>query len=205
MEPWEIEPNLGLGHIRFGMTPEQVGRFDAIYGSDPVIKHFGHSADSLLNDLGDFASFFSDEVLEGAQSSARELDAQTAGLIGETRLEKCYLGLEYDKNALSSISVKDDCADARFEDHRVFFEPAQQVLARFQSLNGGAKVFNDDVIFDRIGVLLSGFYEQNAKGTWRFGAHGPDSRGDRFVTLFAPSQRDKYLTSEFADVDFLTK
>jgi len=31
-EAWELKPHEGLGHLRFGMTPEEVAAYDNIYG-----------------------------------------------------------------------------------------------------------------------------------------------------------------------------
>ena len=205
MENWEIKPNIGLGSLLFGMTREEVALYDTVYGTDPAVKQYGHSADSLLADLGDFAGFFSEDILEGAQDAAREFDAETADLVEETRMEHCYVAFEYEREKLSSISIRNDCAQLNFDGDQVFPMPSQALLIKLQRLNRGAKVHNDDVLFEQLGLMLTGFYTQSETGAWRFFQDGRGPSSERFVTLFAPSRLNSYLTDAFLNVDFTTR
>jgi len=201
-ENWHIKPNQGLGLLSFGMTPKDVGQYNAIYGSNPASHTYGHSADNFLSNLGEFSTFFSTEVLQGAQKAASVFDAKTAGLKSEIRTEKYYMGLEYFEDALTSISLADDCAFAHIQNRTLFSEKPQSILAHLQRLNGGAKIYKNDVIFDNLGIMLSNFYPLIEKNKSQ---HPDKSHLDdqtKSMTIFSESQINRYLTPEFTHFDF---
>lgn len=205
MSDWNLKLNQGLGQLSFGMSQIDVSQLNSIYGENPVVKEYGNSADSFVGDLGPFADLFTDEELADSVALEQKFDAETAGLIGEVREKPYILNLEYSAGVLSSIGLRDDCTVVHHMEAHVFTEDPKMILQYFQSLNGGAKYREADVIFDRIGLLLSGLYYQGPKGAWRFFSKRDEFFEGRFVTIFAPSEIDRYLTADFVEVDFFQK
>ncbi len=188
MENWTVKPNRGLGQLLFGMTQSDVSQFNDIYGAEPFVKEYGNSADDFLSNLGEFAGFFSEDVLQGAEQASREFDASTAGLIDETRVKFCYLRLEYENHLLSSITIKNDCYNLELYGDKVFEIPSRDILLKLQSMNSGALFRNDEVVFAKLGLLLSGFYYQSAGNVGKFHSVNQKPERERFFTLFSQSQ-----------------
>lgn len=205
MEDWNIFFNAGLGKLKFGMSPAEVALHDPIYGGNPIAKEYGNSAETLVEDLGDFAEFFSDDILQGAAEASRRFDEETSILFSELRQTPYVLNLEYVDRKLTSIGLRQDCLVLNHSGFYIFEHSAKQCLEYFQNLNGGAQFFEDQALFDKIGILLSGFYYQNDSGSWRFFNENSAENTQRFITVFAPSELQSYLNSDFSDVDFSSK
>lgn len=202
MENWTVHPNIGLGLLHFGMSQEQVSEHNKIYGDIHSVKKYGTLSESFLADLGPFAEQFSQEMIDGAKNAAKGFDGKTKHLEEEVRQNPYRLRLEYSNGKLASISVQNDCVDLTYGDVNVFSENPKNLLLLLQKENSGALAHADEVIYDKLGIIVSGFYFQSDNQAWRFYREDSGRPEGRFVTVFSPSEINMYLTDDFVEVDF---
>ncbi|MFM2388471.1 MAG: hypothetical protein RLZZ437_26 [Pseudomonadota bacterium] len=204
-EQWEMKPGKGLGYLGFGMNQLDAKAFDHLYGNSVNTKTYGKSADTILENLGPFANFFSDAVKTLALDDTNKFDTETAGLVEETRNPGCYLRLDYWHGNLRAFTVDMDCIELRIQDFYIFNTEPRNTLFFLQQLNGRAIANEFDVIYEKLGIRLTAFHYQNASGAWRYFTNTDDFFGARFVTLFDPENVEKYLDRNFIEVDFTTR
>lgn len=210
---WEILLTKGLGKIAFGFSRVRVAKLTEIYGDISTVYD---AETNLLNSASEdeFKDFlarngmenlFSEDEIAATTELSESLAQQDVNIVDERRIKDHALALEYKDDALYSLTTDGLNTEIHHGEKLIFATGAKEILEHFQRLNGGASVYHGDVIFDKIGVLLSGFYYQNTNGSWRFYSEDSKNAEERFITLFAPSELDRYLTDEFTDVDFLNK
>lgn len=204
-EQWTIDPLKRIGSFYFGMSPDQVSSFDPLYGPVTATKTYGNEANAALENLGPFAHLFSDSVTALAIDSAKKSDSENVDLREDTRSKDCYLRLDYRGGSLSAVTLDSKCKDLNFNNLRIFEHDILLLLQYLQKVNGDAKIFEQNIIFDRLGLMLSSFYYENNAGAWRIYSNNDDGFDQQFVTVFAASELTRYLTEDFHNIDFATK
>lgn len=205
MKKWEFIPTQGLGNIKFGTSPSEVGLLNDDYG-DIVSEHqYGSMAEDLLENLGPFANSFSEEILKMALDDAKDFDQKNASLFEQVRNRFGYLRCDFLEGSLVSITTGEDCSEAGILDLQVFHTAPQKMLSLMAKNFGPVYSSLDTIVFKNAGISLKGFYYQNDQGAWRFFSENDGRSEGRFATIFAPSELDRYLTEEFVEVDFFKK
>lgn len=211
--PWLINSGIGIGHLEFGQTRADVEAFAGIYGQVTRVLDGASSAmagisdddfDRFLSDLG-LLDALSDEEKAAASAFDQELRSQSANIIDERRMGDFTLSLEYVDDALYSITTDALNSQIAIEDMPIFSTDPATLLHRLQVLNGDAAVSGSNVIFARLGLLISGLYFQNEYGVWTFYREDANRLRERSITVFAPQELDRYLTNGLQYTDFGNK
>lgn len=210
---WEIIIAKGLGAIGFGRSRDNVAGLSSQYGEVSLVYNHETRTNEIPSEQ-DFEEFlsrlgvgdlFSQEEIETSKEAQEAIVNADHDVVEERRKNEFALSIEYEKDRLYAITTDGQNTKVHHEGRSIFGTDAKQLLQHFQNLNGGARVHETDVLFDKIGLLLTGLYYQNEQGAWRFYSEDDEVFEDRFVTVFDPSHINKYLTDDFVEVDFFKK
>ncbi|MGH1368585.1 MAG: hypothetical protein ACRBCL_08200 [Maritimibacter sp.] len=207
---WEVFLTTGIGKAKFGISQKEFDAFSETYGK--VFRSISFDdKEQTAEEFRDFLEEFDlddlllDEEIESAVKQSNEINLRFKGVIDERRLKEFIIAVEYNNGVFYSATTDGHNDQVHHEGLRIFSTDAKKLLQHFQNLNGGAKVHETDVLFDKIGILLTGHYYQNEQGSWRFYREGDSIFEDRFVTVFDPLYIGRYLTDGFVEVDFRQK
>lgn len=210
---WKIQPRLGVGLLRFGATRHQIDQLSGTYGSiskvhDASTREVNSVKDdefeAFLKELG-LADDLSVEEISSANQLAAEIERNSEHVVDERRHGDFPLSLEYQLDQLVSITTDSSNHNLNFEDHALYVGSSREALIFLQNANGGAKCFQSDVVFDRLGIHVSGHYHQNSVGTWKYYSEKDKISEHRYITIFHPSKIRDFLNEDFVEVDFLEK
>lgn len=210
-EAWTAHINIGLGPIKFGMSREDVAKFDGIFGELDRIIDFGEQEEQTDDELQDFinrlglAGEFNESEISEIVAIQNEQVAKDKNIVDERRTNPFALALEYNRNSLFAITTDQHTDILSIDGIYVFRASPKDLCIYLQHTNGTALASEDNVLFDKLGILLSGFYFQNEAGSWRFYNSEKDANELRYFTIFASSEIERYLTDEYVSVDFTNK
>lgn len=168
---FEVMPKQGLGFLKFGMEPAEVGRFDYLYGKpqSPAIEPFifsfsAEEIEEIRNDVGE-------EALKAILDALQEEHEYKAALRTEFRANSS-LKLDYLNNALSSIQASRMATGLSIDGVYFFTDNPRDFLAALQERNGEPPIVKGmDCVFRNIYVYVWASFEVLPSGVVKF--YGP--------------------------------
>lgn len=159
---WRLEPKVGLGELKFGMSRSQVDRFTSIYGASK-----GGAADRIPDDilhdtLAELGEGLTEEekqeILEAYQESGPSSAAET-----EVRGDKDRLVLTYQSDHLVEILADRSTRLLKFDDKPVFEGSPIEVVRHIATILGESPVIlKEEVAFPSNFVFLFEFLREAA-------------------------------------------
>ena len=160
---WEITPLVGLGPLKFGMSPKEVARIE---GLGPVTD--SHTAyDNSLNEF-------------------RTMDVPVCN---------------YVDGLLAAVDTNHLVENVKLDGIDVYQTSPERLVKMLERLNRGAKIGLGSILFNEIGINISGFYlEEEAK----FFDPGTGDIDERGLGMFRKGGFDPYL-NEYRTINFLDR
>ncbi|MBB3951616.1 hypothetical protein [Aureimonas jatrophae] len=200
---WSVEAHVGVGRLRFGLTPEAVSATASVYGSPtPMIKGSDAASDvaALMADMPELGLSLSvDELAALQQSTAEQANLDRQNL----EKDRTAVLLEYRDGRLDGVTVEARHAETAFEGRRVFAMDPIEVLRLFERANGEpGRYRHNEAAFDRLAVSLFAFSHARADGHVRPATKGDRDFRARSLTLrrqpYKPAgELDQFVTASF--------
>ena len=150
---WTIKPRIGLGEIKFGMTPSEASSLNTTYGDLGSAVTDRHRVDAAEDTIAKFGEFFSEEdILALRQAAAAQSDSQVRTFSNDGPV------LTFFKNHLVEITIPPLKKAANFQDNIVYSTDCQSVLALLERANEApGRYGSTGAAFDNIAVYLDSF------------------------------------------------
>ncbi len=154
---WRIEPKIGLGDLKFGMSKSEVDRFASIYGPSKGVSADRIPDDILHSTLAELGEGLTEEekqeILSAYQESGPSAAAET-----EVRGDKDRLVLTYASDRLVEILADTTARRLKFGDMLVFEAPPIEVVRHIAAtLRETPVILNEEVVFPANFVFLFEF------------------------------------------------
>jgi hypothetical protein len=186
---WQLEAKLGLGELRFGMTPFDVDEFRSIYG---VSK--GLSSDAIPNNLfattlADLGSGLSDEekkeILALHQQMLPIASSQT-----EVRGGQTMLSFTYQAGHLVEILADFTASHLKCGDIAIFEGEPEDVIRRMAAfLNETPIISKEEVVFPGSFIYLFEFVRERPSPDGGAADYVTGNRSDRSIIWRASSRQ----------------
>ncbi|MFW8588275.1 hypothetical protein ACOJBM_35960 [Rhizobium beringeri] len=172
---WRIEPKIGLGKLRFGMSRSQVDRFSSIYGTSKGISSDKIPDDILQSTLAELGEGLIAEEKQEILSVYQESGPTAAGET-EVRGDNNPLVLTYDSDRLVEILVDTKVRGLKYRGISVFEERPRDVIKHIaETLGENPLILNEEVAFPANFVFLFEFVREAGS------AYAEGSRTDRSI------------------------
>lgn len=172
---WQMQPKIGLGELKFGMSRSQVDRYSSIYGTSKGISSDGvpdHMLQATLAELGDnLTAEEKQEIISLYQENSPSAASDT-----EVRGGNNPLVLTYDSDRLVEILADTKVRSLKYRDISVFEEDPRDVIKHIAETIGEVPVIlHEEVAFPANFIFLLEFLRE-AGSTYTEG-----SRTDRSI------------------------
>lgn len=155
MDANQILPLVGLGLLRFGATRNEVGAFDALYGSPQAVVDEAAAADPVLDVMAQYV----DQVPEMRELMAA-MKAEQSAVVVEHRGPTSPI-LRFRDGKLVEIVLSAKCGEAHLDAIRPFLDTRRAVVAALTTRNGGRQELSGVYLFDRLGIIAHGFIAES--------------------------------------------
>ncbi|MBL3573373.1 hypothetical protein JMK10_16850 [Rhodovulum sulfidophilum] len=179
MSNWAIAVGIGLGHLLFGMPPDETAAFGEIYGEATSQADEASASGSVIDVLLEQmpASPERDELVAS-------LRAESAGKVSQS-LGDGRVVLSFMDGRLQEITLGAEARNVQFEGLLLFVAPEREVVEDLALRDPGARIAEDDIRYPALGIALYGFAELTAQRGISF---PPVPNPERAVVLYQPDK-----------------
>jgi hypothetical protein len=160
---WAVQPQIGLGALKFGMSVEEVDAFALVYGTAPHQSADRISSSQLQDTLAEYGDALTTEEKENLLALYKDIRPHRTS-VSEARGTHALL-LRYEKKRLVDISVSVAHPLTTLGEKEVFVLPPAQVLAEAELLNKAPAWYaGTTAIFETLGIVFEAFCQMGDDG-----------------------------------------
>lgn len=197
---WLISPHHGVGRLTFGLSPQAVAAMASVYGEPSSLMSQAHVAADVEAVIAEQGASMSQETIAAIRRAAQGLSNLSTQNLTK---EGVPILLEYRDDRLDGVTVEARHGQAHYDGKPVFTLGAREVLALFESANGGpGRYRSSEAAFDNIAVSLYNFSTTSLLGEVRALSQADVDFRSRSVTLrrqpYRPADElDQFVTFSF--------
>jgi len=149
-QDWKIQPFLGLGSLKFGMSMDEVGNYNQLYGEVDSVFDDKATTEYSIQMLKE-----NQAIIPNSEELIKDLN-ETLGDVFEVR-RKSDIKLTYRNKKLIGITVGQRNKEINIDDIIIFSENQRGVVSKISNIYGKEKILGSDILFENGGFILIGF------------------------------------------------
>jgi hypothetical protein len=203
-DEWKISPKVGLGQMKFGMLPQDVDRYSALYGNLESERQLEMPQNVIEETLALFGDSVSDEDKEAFLEGIKK--TYTGNLLQVRTSGNSHIVLEFDQSGLIAIQIGQGCEKAILDDLRIFNLPPADLLKSLEQQNGAPGRFRaTEAVFDRLAISLQSFSELSSGNRLAILLPADERFMDRTVTLRKQAYAPTGELGEFSSISVVSQ
>ena len=176
-----IHPMLGLGDLRFGMTPEETNNIATPFGPSKQLSHAPLAFSS--EEIAEYRSLLGEEGLAALLDATEDQNAINNRL-RDVFYPQVTMRLTYDAGRLSAIQVSRLMRELHFQGLRFFHSDTRAFLAALERANGApALVLGPDCAFHNVHIYVWAAFEIFDGGAYRIYSEDDEDAQDKSLIL----------------------
>jgi len=159
---WELLPGIGLGKVRFLMSPQQVAAFDDVLGDVSSVHKPADMKRHALDTFNLLKDFITEADMKTVMDAIEETNANDprGAILMEHRTTG--LTLEYEDEQLTEVFADDRARQLHFKQIPVYSSsPINLVKKMAEDLNENPMAKDDELVFPQNNIYLFSFLRKD--------------------------------------------